>query len=241
MELHIGCSGYYYRHWRGRWYPCELKASRWFGYYAEHFDTVEINASFYRFPTASTVRRWYRQAPTGFLYSVKAPRLITHLKRFHNTGRLVRDLYAVLADGLQDRLGCILFQLPPGLHFSQEVLARMCDQLDPAFCNVCEFRHESWWRPEVRSFLAHTGAIFCSVHAPAIPDDIIDTEGVLYLRLHGIPWYRQNYTEAELSALATRIRTARIRQAWVYFNNDAKAFAPANALHLRELLHPDAG
>lgn len=239
--MHIGCSGYYYHGWQGRWYPRELKPHRWFAHYAEHFDTVEINASFYRFPGTTAVRRWYRQAPAGFLYSVKAPRLITHLKRFHDTGRLMRDLYAVLADELLDRLGCILFQMPPSLHYEPDTLERILDQFDPAFQNVCEFRHASWWRDEVYTALHHAGAIFCSLHAPALPDDLIPMHDTLYLRMHGVPWYRQNYTDAELTALAACIRTTRARQAWVYFNNDTGAFAPANALRLKRLLQQGAG
>ncbi|HXH71326.1 MAG TPA: DUF72 domain-containing protein, partial [Mariprofundaceae bacterium] len=81
MQIRIGCSGYYYRHWQGLFYPADLPTSRWFGFYAEHFDTVEINASFYRFPTESAVKRWYRQAPADFIYSIKAPQLITHRKQ----------------------------------------------------------------------------------------------------------------------------------------------------------------
>ncbi len=239
MGLYIACSGYYYRHWQGRWYPADMKASQWFAYYAGHFDTVEINASFYRFPTAATVRRWYRQAPGGFLYSVKAPRLITHLKRFRETDTLLRDLYGVLADELQEKLGCILFQMPPSLHYGQDVLRHILEQLDPAFCNVCEFRHPDWWRSEVYAALARAGAVFCSVHAPGLPDDIISTENTVYLRMHGIPWYRQDYTQAELSALATRLRNIGPRQAWVYFNNDTEAFAPFNAQRLAQIMADD--
>jgi len=96
MHLHIGCSGYHYRHWKGLFYPEGLPEQRWFGYYAEHFDSVEINASFYRFPSPSAVSRWNRQAPEGFRYCIKAPRQITHLRRMHRCERELEDLARVL-------------------------------------------------------------------------------------------------------------------------------------------------
>lgn len=233
----IGCSGYYYRGWQDIWYPDQMKTHRWFGYYAEHFDTVEINASFYRFPTQSGVRRWYRQAPKDFTYSVKAPRLITHMKRFSGTERLLADFYGVLANELKEKLGCVLFQMPPSMHYKPESLERILKQMQPGFCNVLEFRHASWWCEDVYAQFRKAGVIFCSVHAPGLPDDIISTARDIYVRLHGDPWCQQNYSEAELSGWAGRIRSARAKRVWVYFNNDSQAFAPSNALHLRKLLN----
>ncbi|GMQ99906.1 MAG: DUF72 domain-containing protein [Zetaproteobacteria bacterium] len=235
MRIRIGCSGYYYRHWLGLFYPENLPASRWFAFYAKQFDTVEINASFYRFPSKSAVRRWHRQAPADFTYSVKAPRLITHQKRFHDCGRLLEDLYHVLA-GLGERLGCILFQLPPGLPFSKEALTRVLDGMNPGFRNVIEFRHASWWRQEVYEALREKQVGFCSVSAPELPDDLIVTTPDIYLRLHGNPWYAQSYSEQELAEWSRRIKDAQADYAWVYFNNDSNAFAPGNATAFRELL-----
>ncbi|HXH64258.1 MAG TPA: DUF72 domain-containing protein, partial [Mariprofundaceae bacterium] len=235
MDVHIGCSGYYYRHWQGPWYPEALPASRWFAFYAEHFDTVEINSSFYRFPTAATARRWLRQAPDGFVYSLKAPRLITHLKRFHDCASLLDDFYGVLA-GLGAHLGCVLFQLPPSLHFSEPMLAQLAGAMRPDFRNVIEFRHAGWWRPEVFAALRESRIGFCSVAAPGLPDELVVTAPDVYLRLHGDPWYAQDYSEAELAAWAARLEAADAMRAWVYFNNDHHAFATANAAALKRLL-----
>ena len=234
MQIRIGCSGYYYRHWQGLFYPADLPASRWFGFYAEHFDTVEINASFYRFPTESAVKRWYRQAPAGFVYSVKAPQLITHRKQFHDCDWLMGDLYRVLG-GLKEKLGCILFQLPPQLAWSEEILARVLARMQPDFRNVIEFRHASWWRPEVYETLREHGIGFCSVSAPELPDELVVTCPDLYLRLHGNPWYVQNYSEQELSEWANCISDTVAERAWIYFNNDSNAFAPNNAMVFRKI------
>lgn len=232
----IGCSGYFYRGWQGLWYPAELKASQWFSFYAEHFDTVEINASFYRFPTASACRRWRRQATSGFVYSVKAPRIITHLKRFRNCTQLIHDFYKVLGDELGPATGCVLFQLPPSMHYKQETLELILTQLEPDFRNVIEFRHSSWWCDEVYTALTRAGIAFCCVHAPGLPADIVTTAPHLYLRFHGIPWYAQDYSEAALQTWAERLKAADCETAWIYFNNDTAAYAPKNASRLRQIL-----
>jgi len=235
MKVHIGCSGYYYRHWQGLWYPADISASRWFSFYAAHFDTLEINASFYRFPTASAVARWRAQAPDGFIYTIKAPRLITHRRRFRNCDAQIAVFYRTLSV-LGEKLGCVLFQMPPSLHYTPEALERVLSGLDSGFRNVVEFRHQSWWNDTAISAIAGAGAIFCSVHAPGLPDDIICPDGRIYLRLHGVPWYRQDYSEAELAAWAARIRESRGREIWAYFNNDDQAHAPFNALIFRDML-----
>lgn len=235
MDVRIGCSGYYYRHWQGLWYPEDLPTSRWFAFYAERFDTVEINSSFYRFPTAATVRRWLKQAPENFVYAVKAPRLITHLKRFHDCTSLLDDFFGVLT-GLGAHLGCVLFQLPPSLHYSEQALAQLLTAMHPDFRTVIEFRHAGWWRPEVVAAMRENRIGFCAVAAPGLPDELMATAPDVYLRLHGDPWYAQDYGEAELKSWAARIQNVDAERTWIYFNNDAHAFAPANAMFLRRLL-----
>lgn len=239
MDVRIGCSGFSYRHWRGPWYPPDLPANRWFAFYAERFGTVEINASFYRFPTASTVDRWRHQAPEGFAYTIKSPRLITHLKRFAGCGALLDDFYGAVA-GLGPHLGCVLFQLPPNLRHAPETLDGILAALRPGFRNIVEFRHASWWRETVFATLRQSGIGFCSVAAAGLPDELIVTGDEAYLRLHGDPWYAQDFGEAELAAWAARIRALDAehhpQRIWIYFNNDAQAFAPKNAEALRRLL-----
>lgn len=235
MGTHVGCSGYYYRHWHGLWYPADLTISHWFSFYAAHFSTLEINASFYRFPTSSAVRRWQVQAPDGFVYTIKAPRLITHRRRFRNCDAQIEDFYRTIS-GLGEKLGCVLFQMPPSVHYSQEMLALILSRFDAGFRNVVEFRHQSWWNDAAITAVTRAGAIFCSVHASGLPDDIICPDGRIYLRFHGVPWYRQYYSEDELAVWADRVRESRAKEVWAYFNNDHQAFAPANATAFRDML-----
>jgi uncharacterized protein YecE (DUF72 family) len=234
--FHVGTSGYFYRHWAGPFYPKDLKTHRWFAFYAGRFATVELNAPFYRFPTASAAQRWHRQAPEGFTYAIKASRILTHLKRFHGTERLAADLYAVLTGNLKEKLGPVLFQLPPSLHHDPALLETILAQMDFSVVNAVEFRHPSWWRPEVQGRIAGAGAVFVSVSHPGLPDDLVVSAGRVYLRLHGVPVYRQDYSGAELAAWAERLTKSGAREAWVYFNNDADAHAPHNALTLKKLL-----
>lgn len=210
--------------------------SAWFSFYAQHFDTVELNASFYRFPTPSSVRRWYLQAPEGFVYSVKAPRIITHLKRFKDCEGLLNEFYLVLEKELKEKLGCVLFQLPPSLQAEHELLTRILRLMNPRFKNVIEFRHASWWTPWVYNAMRSNGIAFCSVHAPGLPADLVSTSNHAYHRFHGIPWYAQEYTHDELKAWADRFRQLDAAYVWIYFNNDTAAYAPRNALQLMKML-----
>ena len=143
---YIGCSGYYYKEWKGLFYPAGLAAKEWFRFYCMHFNTIEINSSFYRIPPAASLDRWYRDSPEDFLFSLKAPRVITHLKRFQIDNSEIRAFYELLATGLQEKLGCILFQLPPSFTFTAERLRLICMQLNFPGSRVVEFRHESWWQ-----------------------------------------------------------------------------------------------
>ena len=238
MTIRIGCSGYHYRHWRAAFYPQDLPVRRWFDYYAGRFPTVEINASFYRFPTAQDADRWIAQAPEGFVYSIKAPRLITHCHRLRACDELFSGLVAVLSP-LGPRLGRVLFQMPATWTFRMERLDTLLSVLPGGLPCALEFRDPSWWRPEVIEALSGAGHVFVSVHAPGLPSELVDCAGRVYLRLHGVPWYRQDYSDAELEAWAGRLRAPGLREGWVYFNNDAAAAAPRNALRLAELLGVD--
>lgn len=132
MELHIGCSGWFYSHWRGIFYPAgEVTTKNWFAYYANVFRTVELNSPFYRWPKPSTVRRWYREAPPGFIYTVKVNQAITHEKRLVGTRQRVREYYGI-ADTLREKMGCFLFQFPPSFNYTAARLKAIVTQLDPA-------------------------------------------------------------------------------------------------------------
>ena len=235
-SVFVGCSGWFYWKWRGLFYPEGLPTGEWFKHYAKRHDTVEINASFYSWPTVANVKAWKRQAgKQNFVYTVKVCELITHIKKFKGTKTLVKD-FSMIADLLGDRMGCFLFQLPPSYRYTKVRLTSILGQLDPARRNVVEFRHKSWWNETVYDAFRESGAIFCSCSGPRLPDELIRTADDVYLRMHGPQrWYRHNYSKAELSKWADRIKASGAKRVWIYFNNDYEAYAPANARAMRRL------
>ena len=241
-SFYVGCSGWFYWKWRGLFYPAGLPTGEWFKHYAEQFDTVEINASFYSWPTVANVRTWQRQpGDRKFVYTVKVCELITHIKRFKGTKTLVRD-FGMIADILGERMGCFLFQLPPSYHYTKPRLSAILSQLDPSLRNVVEFRHASWWNETVFAAFRETGTIFCSCSGPRLPDVLVRTADEIYVRLHGPQrWYRHDYSKDELTEWAARINGSGARRAWVYFNNDHEGHAPKNATTMRSLLENIAG
>lgn len=236
-KLHIGCSGWYYWHWKGLFYPEAIASSQWFNYYSSRFDTVELNAPFYSWPTINTVKSWVRQAGRRRLvYTVKVSELITHTKKFSRTDTLVRD-FGLIADILGPRMGCFLFQLPPSFHYTPAALKRIVRQLEPQRKNVVEFRHKSWWNETVYETFREAGIIFCSCSGPRLPDALVKTADDVYVRFHGIKqWYRHDYTKAELEVWANRLRDCGAKTIWAYFNNDRDGYAIKNARLLKRLL-----
>jgi uncharacterized protein YecE (DUF72 family) len=236
-KLFVGCSGWFYWHWRGSFYPAGGKTADWFGHYADTFDTVELNAPFYCWPKVSTVGGWRRQAGRrGFVYTVKVPELITHVKRFVGTATLVKDFYHV-ADVLGPRMGCFLFQLPPSYRYTKARLNAIVKQLDPGRRNVVEFRHKGWWNETVYEAFREKGILFCSCSGPRLPDELVKTADEVYVRFHGTTrWYRHDYSDEELAAWARRIRASGAKRVWAYFNNDRECYAIKNALTLIGML-----
>jgi uncharacterized protein YecE (DUF72 family) len=236
-STYVGCSGWFYWKWRELFYPNDLPTGQWFRHYAKRFDTVEINASFYSWPSVANVKAWGRQAgKRSFVYTVKVCELITHIKRFRGTKTLIKD-FGMIADILGDRMGCFLFQLPPSHRYTKARLISILGQLDPTRRNVVEFRHASWWNETVYAAFRRTGTIFCSCSGPRLPDELVRTADDVYLRLHGPErWYRHDYSKDELSKWADRITASGAERAWVYFNNDHEAHAPRNAATMRRLL-----
>jgi len=165
-EFHIGCSGWFYWGWRGKFYPLTAPTHKWFPYYAEHFKTVELNAPFYSWPKRSTVQCWIRQAPAGFLYSIKVNRYITHGFRMEGTAMLVEQFYLDVGEALGERMACFLFQFPPSFRYTKKRLAAICKQLDPRYRNVVEFRHKSWWNDEVYAASRRLGLSSAPVAGP---------------------------------------------------------------------------
>ena len=237
IEAHVGCSGWFYWHWRGSFYPHDVPGHRWFDYYASRFSTVELNAPFYSWPTLATVATWKRQiGRRRFVYTIKANELITHTRRFARTDTLVKD-FGLIADLLGPAFGCFLFQLPPSFQYSAPALARIVRQLDPRRRNVVEFRHRSWWNDKVYRAFRDANAIFCSTSAPRLPDELVKTADDVYVRFHGTKrWYRHDYTNEELAVWAARIRESGAKRAWAYFNNDREGYAIKNARELKRQL-----
>lgn len=238
QKVHVGCSGWFYWHWREIFYPESIPRKEWFRHYSEAFDTVELNAPFYSWPTLATVNTWLRQAEHSdkFVYTIKVSELITHVKQFVDTAELVLD-FGHIADLLGPRFGCFLFQLPPSFEFTLERLEAIVSQLDPKRRNVVEFRHRSWWNDSVYQAFRERGIIFCSCSAPRLPDELIKTAEDVYIRFHGkAKWYRHDYTHEELLVWAERIRQSGAVQTWIYFNNDRDGFAIKNAREMLGLL-----
>jgi uncharacterized protein YecE (DUF72 family) len=236
-QYHIGCSGWYYWHWQGGFYPASLPRAGWFAHYAKHFTTVELNAPFYSWPTVATVRSWLTQAgERDFVYTVKVSELITHVKRFTGTKTLVRD-FGHIANLLGPRMGCFLFQLPPSFDYTPARLKQIVTQLDPARRNVVEFRHKTWWNERVFAAFRANGIIFCACSGPRLPDHLVKTADEIYIRFHGLQqWYRHDYTAAELADWADRIKSSGAARVWAYFNNDRECHAIKNAHELARQL-----
>ena len=236
MKWHIGCSGFYYKHWKGVFYPDKLPQTKWFPYYCEHFNTLELNNTFYSFPKVKSLSKWYTDSPTDFVFTVKAHRIITHYKQFHNTIDTVNELYHIVSDSLQEKLGPVLFQMPPKFAYTEERLERILTNLNPKFNNVVEMRHESWWKPEIYNELSKHQISFCGMSHPTLPNDVIQNTDTLYYRLHGNQQlYSSAYTTAELHKLDKKVKATDAKQAFIYFNNDIGASAIYNARELKDI------
>jgi uncharacterized protein YecE (DUF72 family) len=236
-HIHVGCSGWFYWHWRGVFYPADLPTKEWFTYYARRFKTVELNAPFYSWPTIAAVKAWIDQSGRRkFVYTVKVCELITHIKRFEGTKTLIQD-FGYIADLLGPKMGCFLFQLPPSYQYTPARLENIMSQLDHRRRNVVEFRHASWWNDAVFDAFRETGTIVCSCSAPRLPNDLIKTSDNIYVRFHGTSqWYRHDYSKAELEHWAKLIKASGAKQVWAYFNNDRDGYAIKNARMLARLL-----
>lgn len=236
--VHIGCSGWNYRHWRELFYPKGLPVSRWFAFYAEHFDTVEINNSFYRLPTPETFDKWRMQAPPGFLYAVKANRFITQAKKLLDCDEpLGRMMPAVRCLG--ETLGPLLYQLPPRLKFNPERLESFLKIVAKDVTNVFEFRDPSWYVPETFELLDRYGASFCVHDMGGSASKRIAVGPAAYVRFHGTEGkYWGRYSDDSLSSwaewLVDQARSG--RSAWAYFNNDIFGHAIEDALTLKSMV-----
>jgi len=235
-DIITGCSSYYNFRWAEIFYPAGIGRHKWFEYYCEHFNTYEINGSFYKFPTVKSLQTWYNKSPEGFLFSLKVPKLITHIKRLEDCERELSEFYTACREGLADKLACVLFQLPPSFSYTPERLELVLKAADPAFTNVVEFRNESWWTQEVFEALAATNISFCSVNYPKLPTAVTATTDLVYVRFHGNPrLFYSEYTAEELKRTYDEILATKCSRSFVYFNNTASTAAILNAVAFKKL------
>ena len=228
-----------YDDWRGRLYPEREPKRRWLELYAERFDTVEVNSTFYRLARLGAVAGWVAQTPEGFLFAVKASRYLTHVRRLVGIGDGIRRFYEPLEPLIEvGRLGPVLWQLPENFHRDDRRLQGWVDAL-PAGLHTIEFRHESWFVPEVFAVLRSRGVSLTIGDHPRRPFQSYDaTADWRFVRFHhGRRGRGGNYSAAELQQWARRIaQWRRQTDVYAYFNNDWNGFAPANALYLRARL-----
>lgn len=237
--IRIGCSGWNYRHWRGSFYPDKLAAKNWFAFYAEQFDTVEINNSFYRLPKAETFAAWRDQAPAGFCYAVKANRFLTQAKKLKDCEEPLERMNAPLLH-LTPALGPVLYQLPPNLGLNLERLETFLKLLPTDLTHAFEFRHKSWYADETVQLLDRYGAGFVVHDFPGLISPRWATGKLVYLRFHGAGGkYWGRYSDETLLDW-TDWMTAQDRPVWAYFNNDTDAAAIADALTLKAMVRQAA-
>ncbi len=237
-QFFIGTSGWHYDWWRHRFYPPELPRSRWLEFYGAHFSTVELNNSFYRLPSETAFNNWRASSPPGFLFAVKVSRLITHLKKLRNIETALANFQA-RARLLDDKLGPLLYQLPPNMQRNDRVLEDFLRLLPAGVEHVFEFRHQSWLDEEVFDLLRRYGAGFCAYDMPELTTPLLATASFAYVRFHGSSGlYSSCYSDDEMAGWAQRIWQLAhgLERCYIYFNNDAEAFAVHNALALRRKL-----
>jgi len=234
---YIGTSGWVYPHWRGIFYPWELPTGHWLKHYVTRFDTVELNNTFYRLPSEQAFRKWKEDTPEGFKYAVKASRYITHMKKLAGVEEAL-PRFLERSRLLGERLGPILYQLPPYWECNPDRLRNFLSMLPGDLRHVFEFRQASWLNEVVFSLLEEYRAALCIVSLPEFPCLLRITAPFVYIRLHGAEAkYGSCYSEGELQWWAEQILSFLEdgKDVYTYFNNDAYGYAVQNALRLKEL------
>jgi uncharacterized protein YecE (DUF72 family) len=245
-RVRIGCSGWNYDSWRhGVFYPEGLPARRWLAAYAERFDTVEVNTTFYRLPRRDAVARWAEETPEGFAFAVKVSRYVTHIKRLREARQHLDLLLARIEPLIRaGKLGPLLWQLPPTFRRDDQRLAAALGELPRQFRHAFEFRHPSWFAHPVMEMLGAHDIALVVADRPGIASFQTreQTADFGFIRFHhGHRGRRGNYSPAELREWAASIREwSREGDVYAYFNNDWEGFAPANAAHLKMLLAGEA-
>lgn len=228
--LVVGTSGWQYDSWRGRFYARELRSQDWLSAYADAFETVEVNNTFYHLPEATVFEAWSRAVPPGFRFALKMSRYLTHIKRLRDPEEPI-DRFMQRACRLGRHLGPVLLQLPPSLPCDADRLERVLQVFPDKVQLAVEFRHSSWFVPEVESLLRAKGAALCrSDRRGKRLEPAWDTAPFHYVRLHeGVATPPPSYGRGALTRWVERLDVARHRTVWIYFNNDALACAVRDA------------
>lgn len=237
-QIHIGTSGWHYRHWIGTFYPAGIKPDEQFNFYKQSFSTVEINNSFYRLPSSEIFKRWRKESPPDFLFAVKASRYITHQKKLNEPKETTRKFFANVKF-LKEKLGPILFQLPPMWNVNAGRLEDFLSVLPGKFHYVFEFRNSTWYTDEVLDLLKKYNSAFCIYELGGHASPVNVTADFVYVRLHG-PGnkYQGSYTRAQLKDWAYQCREWQRQglHVFVYFDNDQQGYAAFNAQTLKDML-----
>jgi uncharacterized protein YecE (DUF72 family) len=241
-DVFIGTSGWSYPHWADVFYPPGVKPGKYLEHYVSQFNCVEINASFYHLPREATIEGWMVRTPEAFRFCPKLSRYITHQVRLHQVGESLAKFFALFRP-MEKRMGPVLIQLPPGIHFDLPLLTNFLSELaayNPPFRFALEIRHRSWLNDLCFDLLKKYGVAFVVADSGArFPYCEAITTDFMYLRLHGHETlYASEYTASELQQFAGKIAEwrLRMRNIWVFFNNDFHGFAVKNALRLREMV-----
>lgn len=237
-NLRIGTSGWHYKHWVGRFYPEKLLASKMLAYYEQRFDTVEINNSFYRLPKTETLSAWRDATPKNFEFAIKASRFLTHNKKLKEPENALNN-FLPRAEALGEKLGPILFQLPPKWRLNLDRLSEFLEALPRHNRYTFEFREPSWLVPPVYDLLGKHNSAFCIYELAGFQSPLRITADWTYVRLHGPGGkYQGSYQEAVLEKWAGRIRdwAKELKSIYLYFDNDQAGYAAFNALTLKKLI-----
>ncbi len=238
-NIRIGTSGWHYAHWQQRFYPDKLPKSSWLEYYSHIFDTVEINNTFYQLPKLQSVERWYQNTPQNFLFTVKANRYITHIKRLKDASEPLNRFFDAVG-AFKEKCGPILYQLPPNFQLNLSRLESFLKILPPDHLSVFEFRHKSWFSRDTLELLDQYNAVFCVHDMPDLETPRTITGKAIYLRFHGpSERYAGSYSDKTLTDWSHWItdNLSRVKKVFVYFNNDTNAYAVNNAKTLSSLLN----
>lgn len=236
--IHIGTSGWHYDHWRGPFYPPDAKGEDFLAYYCEHFRTVEINNTFYQLPEKKTFETWRRAVPREFLFAVKGSRYITHMKKLKDPEKAVGK-FLERVEELGEKLGPILFQLPPRWKLNPERLKSFLEALPKKFRYAFEFRDPSWFGDKTYRILKEQGAAFCIYELAGTLSPKPLTADFVYVRLHGPQGpYQGQYGLQVLAGWAGAFSSwiKEKREIFCYFDNDEAGYAVQDALRLREMI-----